>query len=529
MPLVDQFGRPLQTSPKPSRRPLAAAPIYDAWREYVTAGLTPQRLAAVLREADAGDLRRQAELFDQLAEKDAHLLGETSKRANVILDVDFTLTPASEDARDVKIADFIETFLTGLPDWDDTRVALQDAVGKGFAALELSWDVSSGQALPAGFDFIEQKRFTFLDARGLFAQVPRLITDSDPAGVEIPPFKMLFHRYGGKSGHPARAGIYRVCAWMYLFKNYAVKDWAVFCEVYGMPLRLGKYSPGASDDDKSALLSAIASLGSDAAGIISESTAIEFIESQSGKASGDLYQALADFANHEMSKALLGQTLSAEVGRTGSYAAAKTHNEVRLDLVKADARALAATIRDQLIRPIVGFNFGWDAPLPSYQAVWEESQDLTQKSKWVTALLDRHVEMPVSFIRREFNIPEPDGDEPVVGAPAAPAPPLPAKQDAGALTIAKDKKAAHSAAEAANDTDAADIIAGKLDTAAGPLVDGLVQPLRHLVMTAKNMADLQDGIIALYPDLDTADLAQVLAQALAAADLAGRFEVHNGS
>jgi len=31
---------------------------------------------------------------------------------------------------------------------------------------------------------------------------------------------------------------------MYLFKNYAIKGWIGFAEVYGMPLRVGKYEPG---------------------------------------------------------------------------------------------------------------------------------------------------------------------------------------------------------------------------------------------------------------------------------------------
>ena len=39
----------------------------------------------------------------------------------------------------------------------------------------------------------------------------------------------------------------RIVSWMYLFKNYTVKDWVSFCEVYGMPLRIGKYDPGASE------------------------------------------------------------------------------------------------------------------------------------------------------------------------------------------------------------------------------------------------------------------------------------------
>ena len=73
------------------------------------------------------------------------------------------------------------------------------------------------------------------------------------------------NKYKAKSGHTSRNGILRVVSWMYLFKNYDVKDWVAFCEVFGMPLRLGKYSAAASDDDKKALMEAIYSLGSDAA------------------------------------------------------------------------------------------------------------------------------------------------------------------------------------------------------------------------------------------------------------------------
>ena len=61
---------------------------------------------------------------------------------------------------------------------------------------------------------------------------------------------------------------------MYLFKNYTLKDWVAFCEVFGMPLRLGKYQPGASEDDKRALMQALVAIGADAAGIFPDGTAI---------------------------------------------------------------------------------------------------------------------------------------------------------------------------------------------------------------------------------------------------------------
>lgn len=519
MTLFDQFGRPIKKAKAPERRPLAAAPILDTWREYVTSGLTPQRLATIFKEADAGDIRRQAELFEQMEEKDGHLVGEKGKRENAILDVEFKVRPASEDSRDVKVAEFVEEYLDNLTDYEDILVSLQDAVGKGYSGLEMDWDVSEGQALPNVFEFLEQKRFLFTDSKGYLRRAPFLLTDNDPMGIEIPAWKVLFHKYGGKSGHPTRSGIYRVCAWMFLFKNYSIKDWVTFCEIYGMPLRLGKYDTGSSDEDKDALIAAISSLGSDAAGIISKSTEIEFIENIKGKASGDLYKALAEFANRENSKAILGQTLSAEVGDKGSYAAAKTHNEVRIDLLKADSRAIAATFRHQLIRPIVGFNFGWDTPCPGYEAVWEEAEDLNKKAEWMGHLLDREVTMSVSFVRKEFNIPEPEGDEPVVGQRQAQ---IPAKKKPRAIIVAKDKKSPFAASMA---PDIADIYAARVEQDASGLLDDLIEPVRELVENAESLEEIRDGLIDLYPNMDAGELGTLMQRAFAAAELAGRYEV----
>lgn len=509
MPILDQFGREIRKKQLPERRPLAATPVLDTWRDYVSAGLTPQKLSALLKEADAGDVRRQAELFDQMEEKDAHLLGESSKRRNAILDVPFEVRPATEkDPRDAKVAEFVDEALGGMTDWEDVLVALQDGVGKGFSALEINWDVSGGQAVPAGLEFIEQKRFLFMDRSGYFLRTPKLLTDDEPMGIEIPAWKVMLHRYGGKSGHPARSGIYRVCTWMYLFKNYALKDWVAFLEVFGMPLRLGKYDAGASKDDKDALVTAIQSLGSDAAGIISKSTEIEFIEAVKGRMGDNPFQALAEFCSKEMSKALLGQTLTADVGKTGSYAASKTHNEVRLDLAKADTKAVSATVRYQLIRPMVGFNFGWDTPIPAYEPVWEEQEGLKEKADWVTMLADRGAPIPVSFIRQQFNIPEPDEGEEVLG-PKGPA------------GFASMKRIAAKTAQERFSDENVDKLSSQGAQEAEAAISRLLEPVLEMIEGAKSLEEIGEKIYGLYPDLASDDFQELLARAVFAAGLTG--------
>ncbi len=522
MVIVDQFGRPFEKSKAPERRTLAAAPLTDAWREYVVAGMTPERLAAVFREADLGDVRRQAELFEQILEKDAHLLGEASKRENAILDVEFQIEPASDSARDNQVAQFVSEFLEGQTDWPDVQVAMQEAIGRGFSAMEIMWDVSAGQAVPSSFESLESKRFLFQDEVGVVAKTPRLISDASPMGEIIPAWKVLMHRYGGKSGHPTKSGIYRVCAWMFLFKNYAIKDWVIFCEVYGMPLRLGKYSPGATEDDKSALIQAISMLGSDAAGIISKSTEIEFVETAKGTTSADLYKFLAQFCNAEMSKAILGQTLTAEVGDKGSYAASKVHNDVRKDLTRSDARAMAATVRQQIIRPMVGFNFGWDAPIPGYKPVFDEDDDLKEKADWVCEILDRtSVKIPRTWFYKEFKIPEPKDNEAVIEGAAG----LGARLPIAAKASGPELRTVVAAMQDAQDPTPIEPLAERMSIEAAPTMEAMLTRIRELVDTAPSLEALRDALLESFGTLPAGDLAKVMQAGFAVAALAGRNDV----
>lgn len=514
--LYDQFGRPVETAKRPERRPLAAAPVNHSAREYIADGLTPATLATIFREADAGDMRRQAELFESLCEKDTHILGEITKRRQAIVDVEFRVRPASEDARDVRVAEFVQEILDNFTEDDDDLVALQHAVGNGYACEEIEWDVSSGQAVPVAFNWIEPARLLFTDPAGNLRRFPRLITDANMMGEEIPAWKTIFHSYGGKSGHPTRSGILRVCAWMYLFKNYAIKDWVTFAEIYGMPIRLGKYEPGASVDDRDALVTALRSIGTDAAGVISKSTEIEFVQAQGTATSADLYSALAGFCNKEISKALVGQTLTADVGDAGSYAAGKVHNEIRIDLAKADSRAVAVTRRHQLIRPLVGFNFGWDTPVPFYGPVWEEEEDLEKKATWVEKLINQ-VQVPASWLRREFGIPEPEEGEEMVGGPQAVQMPWAAAKAMPGRRAVVSKK-----------TDPADemqALSAMFERNAKNLPAPVVAAIRDLISTAPDLQSVTYGLENIAGTVDMTPAVEALQKAFAAAELAGRAAV----
>ena len=285
---------------------------------------------------------------------------------------------------------------------------LLDAIGKGFSVSEIMWGYDEGHVVVNDIRSRHQKRFFWDTVDDSF----KVRTKDSPDGILLPDSKFVVHRYKARSGHPSRSGVLRVVSWMYLFKNYDIKDWIAFCEVYGMPLRLGKYQPGASEADKIALMQALIQIGADAAGIIPDGTTIDFITTEKAS-STDLYERLARYCDEQISKAILGQTLTSDSGG-GSFAQSKTHNEVRHDLTVADCKALAATLRRDLIRPLCIFNFGEDKRIPYLRFDCEEAEDLEQTANILGTLIEKTgLKVPTSYIYKKFSIPKPEDDEEV--------------------------------------------------------------------------------------------------------------------
>src|SRR3546814_12737192 len=103
------------------------------------------------------------------------------------------------------------------------------------------------------------------------------VCSSDLTGPQpLTALKFIIHTHKAKSGLPIRGGLARVAAWAWMFKNFTLKDWVVFCETFGQPLRVGRYGPEASQKDRDVLFAAVANIASDCAAIIPKGMEIEF-------------------------------------------------------------------------------------------------------------------------------------------------------------------------------------------------------------------------------------------------------------
>jgi len=506
---------PPKPPPLPERREIAVALVQDKYSTYPSNGLTPEKLAAIFKAADAGDLYAQMELFEEMEEKDPHLFSQLQTRKNAVTGLDFEILPFDTDnATDKLIAEFVQEQLNSIEGIEDVMMDLLDAIDKGIAISEIIWGYDDGFTAIKQIKHRHQKRFLWDENDAL-----KVYTKDCPAGEFVPRNKFILHRYKARSGHPSRAGVLRVVAWMYLFKNYDLKDWVSFCEVYGMPLRLGTYDVSASEADKTALMQALINIGTDAAGMIPNGTQIEFKEA-SKVSSADIYERLARYCDEQMSKAILGQTLTSDSG-SGSYAQSKTHNEVRHDLTVADCKALAATLRRDLIRPLVLFNFGEDTRIPSIRFDCEESEDLKESAEILATLIGEiGLKIPTSYLYKKFAIPKPEDGEEVVERP---------RQSGAAYPYLNTTKLPlTSKLQPHGSQEEVDRIAAVATSVSGPMFEKMFEPITALLDSGLSLEELKDKledeafVRKLLGDMVVPEFEYLLRRSMILADLEGR-------
>lgn len=507
-------GKPVNiNSKKPLYVEVTAHSIFDKYSSYPSNGLTPERLARIFKEADIGNVYRQMELFEEMEEKDPHLYSVLQTRKNSVVGTNFDILPFSDEPRDKEIADFVADCINNIESIEDIFMDLLDAIGKGFAIAEIMWDFDGSHVIVKDILWRHQKKF-FYDENDIM----KVMTEENPQGIELPLNKFIIHKYKAKSGHPTRAGVLRVCAWMYLFKNYDIKDWVAFTEVYGMPLRLGKYGPNTSEEDKNALMQALIQLGSDAAGIISDTTSIEFQEANKSS-SQNIYEALANFCNAEISKAILGQTLTTEVGSSGSFAASKTHEGVRQDLKEADCKSLAQTLLRDLIAPLCYFNFGETQRLPWIKFHYEEVQDLKELADTYSILI-KDIRLPVSteHVYETFGIPKPEEGQELI-KPDVPTPAVTSQAMKDEVKLLELKNS-----ESDKFQEGIDSLADNAIKASIPIIKKLYEPITKVMNEVSSLEELRDKLPEVYSKMDTQELEDLVSRVMFVADLTGRMK-----
>jgi phage gp29-like protein len=522
--ILDHRGNPIEKDSLREPQTARLGQLRSEFENHPSRGLTPPKLARILQAAEQGDLIAQHELFQDMEEKDGHLFSAMQTRRLALQGLDWdVVAPENATAQEKELAEFAKAALLGMQDFGDVLFDMTDGIGHGYAALELEWGTVDGMRVPINATHRPQSWLQL----SLNAEIGRnelRLRDGSADGAALWPFGWIVHVHRARSGYITRSGLYRVLAWPFLFKNYAVRDLAEFLEIYGLPLRVGTYNPSATKEDKATLLRAVVGIGHDAAAIIPEGMMIDFKNAAQGD--NKSFDAMIGLMERTMSKAILGGTLTSGEGEHGTQALGEVHNELRHDLRDADAKQLAASITRQLIYPILAVNKGLSDMRRCPRLVFDtqEGEDIKLYSEAVPKLVSMGMRIPRDWAHEKLKIPLAGENEDVLVAPQ-PAQPAPGDGQPTELPKAKPGKANLRAdpAGAGEDDGLDDLAAEMLGGWQETLGDSLVQPVLDAAESAASLEDFRDALEGRLAEIEPAALIEALAHGGFAARVWGQL------
>lgn len=407
------FNKDQLTQSQTENRSMTA---YGAEFEHPAIGLTPLKVHALLTQAEAGNMNAMLALFEDMEERDLHLLAEMSKRKRTVAKLDWSIkAPKNADANEQKYTEVISELMGIIENFEDIITDSLDAIGKGFSCHELHWVREGNVWLINDMQWHVPQRFIIdpFNQRELLLAGNGL-SDDEPLWENA----WLVHTHKAKSGYLVRGGLHRALVWSYVFKNYSVRDLAEFLEIYGLPLRLGTYPAGATDGEKLTLLRAVMEIGHRAAGIIPQGMMIDFKEAAKG--SSDPFMDMIKWCEMSQSKAILGGTLTSQAdGKSSTNALGKVHDETRLEIRDSDAKQLASSISRDVIGALMRINYPHVSPRRYPKLVFDltETEDIGVYSEALPKLVGIGMQIPAPWAHKRLGIPMVSGDEPVLAVP----------------------------------------------------------------------------------------------------------------
>jgi len=184
-----------------------------------------------------------------------------------------------------------------------------------------------------------------------------------------------------------------------IYKRGGFGDWAQFAEIFGMPFRKGKYNP---NDPKSReiLIESLDAAGSAAYAVYPEGTDVEFVNNTSNNSSSNVYSGLIEMCNRELSKIVLGNTMTTEDGSSESQA--NVHANVEEELNQADRQWIEFLLNDY-VKPMLVNTFGLSI-FSDGRFKFDDAEDLdTQLDRELK--IAQHFEIDPTYFKDKYNLP----------------------------------------------------------------------------------------------------------------------------
>ncbi|WP_043586296.1 phage portal protein family protein [Geminisphaera colitermitum] len=355
---------PLRSSPPPLAPPSQRRTNFNLHftREQLASDIDVDRIHQILRTAERGDCRDLFALYRDIIASHAHLQGRFSERKEAVTGDTLSLQPEDKlSPDDCLAAKVIEKQITNLASWESACAHLLDSTLYPVSVVEKTFRASTlvveGHPVTYEVANLIPVPYELLD----FTTGTLRILDTDANGMPLSTSHVadggsyIIHRGHSLSAPDNWGGPMRSIVFWWLFGSMDREWWARFLEKYGTPFIVGKYDQ--ADDGTRIIMERALSLCTRLGGlIISRETEVE-LKQAAASDTGSAFETFHRVANEEISKLILGQTLSSDASSTGlGSGVANIQEGIRQDKRSNDARRLARTLRDQLFADILSYN-----------------------------------------------------------------------------------------------------------------------------------------------------------------------------
>lgn len=400
-----------------------------------------------------------------------------------------------------------------------------DAPFFGYRALEVIWENRNGTIVPVDVIGKPPEWFTFdTDNKLRFRSITSIL------GEELPPMKFLLASHEADYQNPYGFALLSRCFWPFTFKKGGWKFFVKFVEKFGSAFAVGKHPRGAPSEEIDALADMLDAMIQSAIAVIPDDSSVDLKEAAGKSGTTDLHERLITLSNSEISKAILGQTLTTEVGDTGSYAASNTHFQVRGDIVDSDKK-MVCSVYNTLVNWTHQINFGQgERPVFSLWSEKDVDLPLSQRDKNLTDT--RQVVFKKSYFMRAYGLKE---DEFEVVKPAenpGPVPPVQFSENPliaafsevfNKLQIGKRKSAAPAIAEGSSQ-EPLDILMQNLPPEIlQKQAEQVLKPVLDLLNNGADFKTAMQKMVELYPTMNTDALVETLHRLMFLTELWGRM------
>lgn len=387
--------------------------------EMFTAG--PRQIGEAMRGTLDGDQNSYLDLcaiFHRFYLTDGHLGGEIDKFIREVSKWPWNIAAADDDPKGEEIAAAATTFLREIPRF---RAGVLE---------ELAWAYVYGRAVVEWGGVFENGAWRITRAKGRPVWAMRKSAagswetqDENGNWTPVTPGKVLAYE-NELHGDATTAGLMWQIVWLLLFKNYTLKDWMAFLEVYGVPLRVGKvpegYRPGSAEWETVAR--AVLNAASDSGAVINKDMEIQFVEAMKGQTI-DAFEKSARFWDAAVSKRLLGGTLTSDAGKRGEGAQSlgEVQQDEKHEITKPRAEDLAVFIDQNLVRLFVLAHYGERPAWPRFAFSIVRIDDLNKETATVFGFIDRGLPVDVNAVYdRYMSWARPNEGDPVLVVTRAP-------------------------------------------------------------------------------------------------------------